>query len=70
MKTYTYEDPETYILDDLIRFMDLTRDVDRRFVDDVYEYMQDYEYITENHMKVLSSIYREKGVKEYFEGDI
>lgn len=66
MITYDYEDEETYILDDLIRFADHNRSVNRNFIDDVYDFMDKFGYITDSQMQTLKEIYHQNRVDEYF----
>lgn len=65
MNTYSYEDGETNILDDLIRFYDHTHSTDANFVYDMYDFREEKGYITEKQMKVLEAVYKEKNVFEY-----
>lgn len=66
MKNYTYDDEGTYILDDLIRFADHNRSMDRKFIDDAYDFMDEYGYLTEKQMEILTSLYKNNKVEEYF----
>ena len=57
--TYTEEDPEINILFRLIRHADKNRHFDRDFVDEVYEFYLDKDYITNGQMAILSKMYHE-----------
>ena len=66
MTTYDYEDEETYILDDLIRFADHNKSINRTFIDDTYDFMDKFGYITDSQLQILKEIYHQNKVDEYF----
>jgi hypothetical protein len=67
MKVYTEDDKESLIVSDLIRYADHHRDFDRRFVDEIYDFLEKYEYITEKQFDILHQIYIKNGVEEFLD---
>ena len=69
MKTYTYEDEETAVLDRLIRHADHNRSFNRTYVDKIYEFMLDNEYITEAQLQTLNKICYDNKVRDPYEDE-
>jgi hypothetical protein len=67
MTTYTEEDKETLILSLLIRFVDHHPEIDRRFIDDVFEFMDKHGYITDGQLDSLEEIYSKHSSHDFFD---
>ncbi len=63
---YTDDDPETLILSKLIRYADHHRSFDRDYVDEIYDFFYEYNYITVNQLRVLEQIYSVNGCDKFF----
>ena len=62
-----YEDGDpTIVLDNLIRFVDHNKDFRRDFIDDCYDFREKHGYLSENQLDVLTSIYYNYKVEEFF----
>lgn len=66
MKKYTKEDEDTSVLVDLIKYAGQNPKFNSKFVDDCYEFIEKYDFLTENQIDTLFKIYHENNVDEYF----
>lgn len=60
MTTFTEEDDETLIVSDLLRYADQHEDFNRKFIDDMYDFLEKNGYITESQFGLLEKIYLEE----------
>ena len=63
---YTDDDPEILILSKLIRYADHHKDFDRDYIDSVYDFYYDNDFITVNQLRVLEQIYSVNGCDKFF----
>ena len=63
---YTDEDEEILILSQLIRFADHNPKFKRKYIDDVYDFFDKYDYITGAQMETMKKIYDDNDVEEFF----
>lgn len=56
VKIYTDEDEETFIVSDVVRYMDFNSDYQNDFVCKVNDFLNEKGYITQNQLDVIRSI--------------
>lgn len=66
MKTYDEDSEEIRILWALMKYADHNKRFNRKFVDDINDFFEKHNYITNNQMEVLAKIYYKNNVDEFF----
>jgi len=67
MRQYTEEDEELMVLYRAWKYANKHPKFSRKFVDDVYEFFEEKEYITQAQLDKIVEIYYSEKINEYFD---